>query len=137
MVIDVVYPGWMPWRRFALAEDVLGVFDQVEQIRKMDWDVLVAGHVSRVGTRADVDTQAEFYRDLKQAAATALATTPLGEGLNPLDNGNPWAVSDNYIDRVAAQCVNALTPKWSTKLAGFDVFIWDQCYSMEQTLRIE
>jgi glyoxylase-like metal-dependent hydrolase (beta-lactamase superfamily II) len=137
MVIDVVYPGWMPWRRFALAEDVLGVFDQVEQIRKMDWDVLVGGHVSRVGTHADVDTQAEFYRDLRQAAATPLATTRLGEGLNPLDNGNPWAVSDNYIDRVAAQCVNALTPKWSTKLAGFDVFIWDQCYSMEQTLRIE
>lgn len=22
-------------------------------------------------------------------------------------------------------------------LAAFDVFIWDQCYSMEQTLRIE
>jgi glyoxylase-like metal-dependent hydrolase (beta-lactamase superfamily II) len=89
MVIDVVYPGWMPWRRFALAEDVLGVFDQVEQIRKMDWDVLVGGHVSRVGTHADVDTQAEFYRDLRQAAATALATTQPGEGLNPLDNGNP------------------------------------------------
>ena len=44
---------------------------------------------------------------------------------------------DNYIDRVAAQCVKALTPKWSTRLAGYDVFIWDQCYSMEQTLRID
>jgi hypothetical protein len=42
-----------------------------------------------------------------------------------------------YIDRVAAQCVNTLTPKWSTKLGGFDVYVWDQCYSMEQTLRIE
>jgi hypothetical protein len=51
----------------------------------------VGGHVSRVGTHADVDTQAEFYRDIKQAAATALATTQLGEGLNPLDKGNPWA----------------------------------------------
>jgi hypothetical protein len=45
--------------------------------------------------------------------------------------------NDNYIDRVAGQCVNALTPKWSTRLAAFDVYIWDQCYSMEQTLRIE
>ena len=39
--------------------------------------------------------------------------------------------------RVAAQCVNTLTPKWSTKLAGFDVYVWDQCYAMEQSLRIE
>ena len=137
MVVDVVFPGWMPWRRFAVAQDVLGTFAQVEEIRKMDWDTFVGGHVARTGTHADVEVQAEFYRDVKQAAATALATTKLGEGLNPSDRNNPWAFFDNYIDRVAGQCVNTLTPKWSTRLAAFDVYIWDQCYSMEQTLRIE
>src|SRR5882724_13382638 len=67
----------------------------------------------------------------------SLASNKPGEGLNPLDKNNPWAFFDHYIDRVAAQCVNTLTPKWSTKLGGFDVYVWDQCYSMEQTLRIE
>jgi len=137
MVVDVVFPGWMPWRRFALAQDIPGYFAQVEEIRKMDWDTLVGGHVARTGTHADVDSQAEFNRDVKQAAATALETTKTGVGLNPLDKANPWAVFDNYIDRVAAQCVNTLTPKWSSRLAGFDVYIWDQCYAMEQSLRIE
>ena len=137
MVVDIVFPGWMPWRRFALAQDIPGYFAQVEEIRKMDWDIFVGGHVARIGTHADVDTQAEFNNDVKQAAATALATTKPGEGLNPLDKNNPWAFFDHYIDRVAAQCVNTLTPKWSTKLGGFDVYVWDQCYSMEQTLRIE
>ena len=103
----------------------------------MDWDTFVGGHVARTGTHADVDAQAEFNRDIKQAAATALATTKLGEGLNPLDQGNPWAFFDNYIDRVAAQCVKTLTPKWSSRLAAFDVYIWDQCFAMEQSLRIE
>jgi hypothetical protein len=79
----------------------------------------------------------QFLHDIKQAAKTALATTDLGAELNPQDKGNPWAFFDNYIDRVAAQCVNTLTPKWSERLAAFDVFIWDQCYSMEQTLMIE
>jgi len=137
MAIDLVFPGWMPWRRFAVAEDVNGYFAQIEEIQKLPWDTFVGGHVARVGTRADVDTQLEFLRDIKQAATTALATTKLGEGLNPADQQNPWAVFDNYIDRVAAQCVNTMTPKWAPKLAGFDVYIWDQCYSMEQTLRIE
>jgi len=137
MVVDVVFPGWMPWRRFALAQDIPGYFAQVEEIRRMDWDTFIGGHVARSGTHADVDVQAEFNRDVKQAAATALATTKFGEGLNPLDKANPWAAFDHYIDRVAAQCVNTLTPKWSGKLAGFDVYVWDQCYSMEQTLRIE
>lgn len=137
MVVDIVFPGWMPWRRFAVAQDINGYFAQVEEIRKMDWDTYVGGHVARAGTHADVEVQAEFNNDVKQAAATALATTKPGEGLNPLDKNNPWAFFDQYIDRVAAQCVNTLTPKWSTKLAGFDVYIWDQCYSMEQSLRIE
>jgi hypothetical protein len=127
----------MPWRRFALAQDIPGYFAQGEEIRKMDWDTLVGGHVARTGTHAVVDLQAEFNKDVKQAAATALATTKPGVGLNPLDKANTWAGFDNYIDRVAAQCVNSLTPNWSSKLAGFDVYIWDQCYAMEQSLRIE
>jgi glyoxylase-like metal-dependent hydrolase (beta-lactamase superfamily II) len=137
MVVDVVFPGWMPWRRFALAQDIPGYFAQVEEIGKMDWQTLVGGHVARTGTHADVEVQAEFNRDVKQAAATALTTTQVGVGLNPLDKGNPWAFFDNYIDRVAAQCVNTLTPKWSSRLAAFDVWVWDQCYAMEQSLRID
>ena len=137
MVVDVVFPGWMPWRRFALAQDIPGYFAQVEEIRTLEWDTLVGGHVARTGTRADVEAQAEFNGDVKQAATTALATTKPGAGLNPLDAANPWAGFDKYIDRVAAQCVNTLTPKWSARLAAFDVFVWDQCYAMEQSLRIE
>jgi glyoxylase-like metal-dependent hydrolase (beta-lactamase superfamily II) len=137
MVVDVIFPGWMPWRRFALAQDIPGYFAQVEKIRSMEWSILVGGHVSRTGTHADVELQAEFLHDVKQAAATALATTKPGQGLNPLDEPNAWAGFDNYIDRVAAQCVNTLTPKWATRLAGFDVWIWDQCFAMEQSLRLE
>jgi glyoxylase-like metal-dependent hydrolase (beta-lactamase superfamily II) len=137
MVIDVVFPGWMPWRRFAVAQDVLGHVAQVEEIGKLDWDVLIGGHVERTGTHADVDTQVEFNRDIIEAATKALQTTQPGVELNPLDKGNPWAIYDNYIDRVALACVNTLAPKWSSRLAAYDVYIWDQCYSMEQTLRIE
>jgi glyoxylase-like metal-dependent hydrolase (beta-lactamase superfamily II) len=137
MVVDVVFPGWMPWRRFALAQDIPGYMAQVEEIRRMDWDTLVGGHVSRTGTHADVSLQASFNRDVKEAAAAALATTTPGEGLNPSDKGNAWAVFDDYIDRVAAKCVRTLNPKWSTRLAAYDVYVWDQCYAMEQSLRIE
>ena len=137
MVVDVIFPGWMPWRRFALAQDLPGYFAQVEVIRKMDWDTLVAGHVARTGTHADVELQARFIEDVRQAARAALASTKFGEGLNPLDRANPWAGFDHYIDRVVATCVNTVTPKWSEKLAGFDVYIWDQCLSMEQSLRID
>ena len=43
----------------------------------------------------------------------------------------------NYLDRAAIGCVNELTPKWASKLAGFDVFIWDQCYAIENSIHME
>ncbi len=138
MVVDVIFPGWMPWRRFAVAQDIPAYFAQVKEINAMNFDTLVGGHVTRTGTPADVAMQLSFIEDLKTAAATALKTTAPGEGLTLADrSGNPWAVFDNYIDRVAIACVNQLTTKWSPKLAAFDVYIWDQCYSMEQSLRID
>jgi glyoxylase-like metal-dependent hydrolase (beta-lactamase superfamily II) len=137
MVVDVVFPGWMPWRRFAVAQDVPAYFAQVERIRAWDFDTLVGGHVARTGTRADVETQLAFMVDLKTAASAALKKTAPGEGLNAADRGNPWAVFDHYIDRVVVECVNQLTPEWSSRLAAFDVYIWDQCFSMEQSLRID
>jgi glyoxylase-like metal-dependent hydrolase (beta-lactamase superfamily II) len=137
MVVDVVFPGWMPWRRFAVAQDVEGVFAQVEEIERIDFDTLVSGHVSRTGTKADVELQLEFMKDLKATVADALKTTKVGEGMDPGDLANPWAVFDDYIDRVVIKSVNALTPRWSKRLAAFDVYIWDQCYAMEQSLRID
>jgi len=137
MVVDVVFPGWMPWRRLAVAQDIPALFDQVKEISNREFDTIVGGHVARTGTHADVEMQLAFMEDLKAAAQTALKTTTPGEGLEVSDRGNPWAGFDNYIDRVALECVNRLTPKWSSKLAAYDVYIWDQCYAMEQSLRID
>jgi glyoxylase-like metal-dependent hydrolase (beta-lactamase superfamily II) len=138
MVVDVIFPGWMPWRRLAVAQDIPAVFAQVKEINTWNFETLVGGHVTRTGTHADVATQLAFMEDLKAAAEEALKATKPGEGLDPLDRrGNPWAGFDNYIDRVAIACVNQLTPKWSTKLAAYDVYIWDQCFAMEQSLRID
>ena len=38
MVVDMVFPGWMPWRRFAVAHDVQGYFEQVAEIDRVPAD---------------------------------------------------------------------------------------------------
>jgi hypothetical protein len=133
MVVDVIFPGWMMWRRFAVAHDVPGVFEQVEEIKTFDFDTLVSGRC----TRADIELQSQFMNDLKAAAGEALKSTRPGEGVDPCDLANRWGAYDNFIDRVVIKCVNTLTPNWADKLAAFDVFIWDQCFAMEQSLRID
>ena len=44
-------------------------------------------------------------------------------------------VSSRGCSKVIRSC--QLTPKWSTKLAAYDVYIWDQCFALEQSLRID
>lgn len=137
MAVDLVFPGWMPFRRFAVAHDLPGWMAQVELLAKLPFDKLVAGHVARLGTHADVLTQIEFDNDVKNAAAEALKVTPFIDGINPADTENAWALTDDYTARVSGRCVNTLTPKWSTKLAAFDTFVWDECYAMEQSIRVD
>lgn len=135
MLVDVVFPGWMPWRRLVEAEDVPGFYAAVAHVKTFDFDTLVSGHVSRAGTRADVELQSEFMADLKLAGARALRNTEPREGLAASDLANPYAVFDSYLDRAAIGCVNELTPKWASKLAGFDVFIWDQCFAIQASIQ--
>jgi len=87
--------------------------------QRYDYDVLVAGHVNRVGSKADVDNQLEFLQDLQAAAAEGLAQTKPGETVHRDDLGNPWAVFDNYIDRVVVQnCWPRTAASGSTRLRG-------------------
>ncbi len=138
MVVDVVFPGWMMWRRLALAEDIPGVFDLVASLNeRYDFEHLVAGHVGRPGTKADVALQLEFMTDLHAAAGEALASVTPGEGVDPADFSNPWGLFDDYIDRVVVRCVAELAPVWRERMSGFDVFIYDQCLAMEQSLRVD
>ena len=138
MLVDVVFPGWMMWRRIALAEDIPGTFDLIRGLsERYDFENLIAGHVGRPGTKEDLETQVEFMVDLHNAAGTALGSVTPGEGVDPADLNNPWAVFDHYIDRVVIECVNALTPKWRDRMSGFDVFIYDQCLAMEQSIRVD
>jgi glyoxylase-like metal-dependent hydrolase (beta-lactamase superfamily II) len=138
MLVDVIFPGWMMWRRFAVSHDIPGYFDLVKTMNaRWDFDTLIAGHVGRAGTKADVAAQLEFMTDLHGAAAEALATVKPGETLHPKNASNTWAFFRDYIDRVTNHCVNKVSPKWGSRLAAYDVWIYDQCMAMEQSLRID
>ncbi|MCY1364314.1 Metallo-beta-lactamase superfamily protein [compost metagenome] len=138
MLVDVVYPGWMMWRRLGLATDIRGYFQLVKEMSATwDFEHLVAGHF-QPGTKADVAAQYEFMADMHQASLEAIRTIPYADGkLDPANANNSWAATRDWMDRVTNHCVNAVTPKWSERLAGFDVWIYDQCAAVEQAIRLE
>ncbi len=138
MLVDVVYPGWMMWRRLGLATDIPGYFALVKSMNtRWDFDKLVAGHFWP-GTKADVTAQYEFMKDMHNAVTEAINTIPYANpAMNVADAKNSWAATRDWTDRLTNHCVNKVSPKWASRLASYDVFIYEQCESLEQSIRID
>lgn len=138
MLVDVVYPGWMMWRRLGLATDIPGYFALVKSMNtRWDFDKLVAGHF-QPGTKADVAQQYEFMTDMHNALTEAISTIPYVDGkLNPADAKNSWVAPRDWTDRLTNHCVNKVSPKWASRLAAYDVWIYDQCNALETSIRLD
>lgn len=141
MLIDVVYPGWMPYKNLGVAVDVPGFVEAHRQALAYDFDTLVAGHVSRPGTRADVQLQLELLRDLEDAAARAYAGLSFGAylGAHPPLPGGPsaWDLHEAYENALVDGMVAELLPRWRTRLAGTETYLRDNCWAMLETFVVQ
>jgi hypothetical protein len=62
----------VPFAYLGIAKDVAGFIEAHDiALKNYDFDTIVAGHLTRLGTRADVEVQQEFVLDLERAAARA------------------------------------------------------------------
>ena len=138
MLIDVVYPGWMPYKNLGVAVDVPGFVEAHRQALAFDFQTLVAGHVSRLGSRADVELQLAFLKDLHEAAQRAYAALSFPTFLSSRrEHKTGWEFHNDYemalVDRVAAD----VAPRWQDRLAGFDAYFRDNCWAMIETIVVQ
>src|SRR5215212_8735122 len=72
MLVDIIFPGWIPFPYLAIAKDTAGFIKAHDiALDNYDFDTIVAGHLTRLGTRNDVIIQRELVSDLEKAAANA------------------------------------------------------------------
>lgn len=149
MLVDVVFPGWVPFDALADAQNIPGFIKAHDQILEYDFDHYIGGHLNRAGTRQDVVSQRAYVRDLYNNCAEAIrlsgappnASNPLSiqtslaavQAANP---GNSWAIFEVYIhDVLASWCANRTNVVWLGKLAGADVYGQSNAVVMIESLR--
>jgi glyoxylase-like metal-dependent hydrolase (beta-lactamase superfamily II) len=144
MLVDVIFPGWVPFRNLANANDVHEFIRAHDVVMTYDFDVLVCGHLTRTGTRVDVQTQREYVHALREAAKIALASVRIEEIGERTGFENVWALMDGYIDelieRVALEVLSAPTSNghpWTERLGGADVWTRHNAFAMIHALRVE
>ena len=70
MLADIIFPRWVPIPYLAIAKDTAGFIKAHDiALNNYDFDTLVGGHLTRLGTRNDVIVQKEFVSDLEKAGA--------------------------------------------------------------------
>lgn len=138
MVVDVVFPGWAPFKHLAESEDIRGWIAAHDTALDYPWTTLVGGHVGRLGTRADVHLQKNYVTDLEDSVRTTLNTldpTPYFAKYGP--TGNAWAIFKTYLDAAAQQAATPVADAYLGRLAAADVFTLDNAHTMVNSLRID
>ena len=139
MLVDIIFPGWIPFPYLAIAKDTAGFIETHDlALNNYDFDTIVAGHLTRLGTRADVEVQREFVRDLEMAAGKANEEVLFSEIASQVGRfDNPWLLFTNYIDAVNENCVQAMLPKWESRLGGAEIFMSTHCFTMSESGRVD
>ena len=144
MLVDVIFPGWIPFRNLAVANDVHEFVNAHDYVLEYDFDIMVCGHLTRYGTRADVETQREYVHCLRTLSQRALATVGIDKIAARTGTDNLWALMGGYIDEMVEQVNRELLSAstsdgrpWVERLAGADIWTQHNAFSMIQALRIE
>ena len=145
MWVDVVFPGWVPFKNLALAKDVPGYIAAHDAALALNFETFVGGHLTRIGTRDDVELAKEYVADVRTASFNALGTVDFfaifGEigFLDPTDPSflNQWELFNTYLDALAEHAEAEVLTKWLHVLGGADVFTRGHCDVMVESIRID
>ena len=137
MKVDIVFPGWTPFKGLAVAEYTVGYLEAHDVILSYDFDKLVSGHWGRLATRDDVKTQKQYMQDIEKNAGKALQAVDFYAIANKVGYANTSLLFESYLDAVSTECASLTEPQWIKKLGGVDVWTKDHCYEVIMALRLD
>ena len=137
MLVDVIFPGWTPFKDLAMAQDVPAFLAAHDTILEYDFETFVGGHLTRLGTMQDVEIQKEYFQDIQDSADKANQEVSFMEIGQEVGFENPWLVFQIYADSITQQCTDEAVPKWIDKLGGVDLFTYDHCWKISESQRID
>ena len=137
MLVDVIFPGWVPFASLGFSTDIPGWVTAHEQALDYPFETFVGGHLARLGTREDVVTQQEYVTELRDRLEYEYANVDMAAVFGSVDPANSWAVFNAYLEAVANAATEYLVPRWTGRLGGADVFTKSNALTMSEALRID
>jgi glyoxylase-like metal-dependent hydrolase (beta-lactamase superfamily II) len=126
MVVDVATPKSVPFLNFATI-DIYSQIKGIEQALNLDFDVYVAGHLHRTGTKKEMLEVLKYYLASKRANKAALRKISFLDVKARSRTQDPERLFGEYYQAVAGECYRILKKEWKPRLMGFEAFTRGHC----------
>ena len=138
MLIDIVNPGWVPIFNSNLSEDMPGYIAAAGQALEFSWTQLIAGHLGRLGTRADVELHQSYIADVVAASYAALASVDPTQYFVKYGQ-NAWGWVNGYLTEITTTATRPVVEKYTGVLAAADIeaLTYTTTFMLMQSLRLD
>ena len=126
MAIDSLAPGYTPFLNFDLSTDMHEYLKVFDELLAFDFDVLISGHLTSLGTRQDViDTKAytmDVYETVKRIHSSADQNKMVDEIVTKFGVDNKFLIFKEIVDPLVEQSYQEIKGRWIDKLAAVDIY---------------
>ena len=127
MYVDTVTPKSVPFKNFAYTVDIFSQIKSIEKALKLDFNVYIAGHLHRPGTKEEMVEILQYYYASKKASIEAIKKVSFLDVRKKSKTKDVERLFGEYLDAVAEECYRILKPEWKPRLMGFEVFTKGHC----------
>nr|WP_201749113.1 MBL fold metallo-hydrolase [Micromonospora acroterricola] len=146
--IDIVSPGSVAFMHADASENISGFYQAHDDILSYDFKALVGGHITRWGTREDVEAAREYWHDVRTFADEALKEMSTRDVLEGFHHGmgreHRLVGAENFINSMVNYIVDRTLSKvtsngqtWPERLAGATPFTKYHAYTVMESSRTE
>ena len=132
MAVDTITPGEAPFMGFGATADIGEYLKFFDEVMMYDFDIILSGHVSILGNRADVVEAKEYAFDVRDSVLNGMQTF--------LERFEKIFVAHEYenanlayrvaIESVRGECSAEIIDKWKDRLSVVDVWADSHCEEM-------
>lgn len=135
MLVDIVFPGWIPFEQVVYAQDIDGYLNLQKYLLRLDFDTLVSGHWSKLGSRQDVTNNINYINNLIIALQEAFTKIEFKTIAEKTGQTNINLLMETYFDAIAVYAAQKVENKWKDKLSGTDVWTYSHARKLLSFVR--
>lgn len=129
MAVDTITPGEVPFMNFGATSDVGRYLQFFDEILKYDFDIILSGHVSILGTRDDVLENKAYAFDVRDTVLEKMRTflTRFENAFEKMGYQNANLAYRVAMESVRDECAAEIIDRWQDRLSVVDVWADSHC----------